>query len=161
MDPRRVRKGELLTGLAGLALLLFMFVGWYGTPGREAKTNAWESFAVVDILLAIAAVMAIAYLVATIVSRTAAVPQALAALTVLAAGLAALFVLYRVIDLPGPAGATRELGLALGVIATFAIAVAAWIGMRDESFPAALTPNLDVEVLPAPQPDGQRRASSP
>ena len=157
MDLRRVRKGEWIPGLAGLALLAITFMGWYGGAGED-KANAWEAFTVIDFVVALAALMALAYFLATLVSRTAAVPQALSALTVLAAGLAALLVLYRLIDLPDD-GATLELGIFLGLVGTVVVGTGAWIGMRDESFPPALTPNLEVEVLPAPQPDGRQRTS--
>src|SRR3954451_7424118 len=73
MDPRRVRKWDWLTGLGGLVLLASLFLPWYSLDGVSA--TGWESFSVIDLLLAVAALCAIALPIVTAMQRTAAVPQ--------------------------------------------------------------------------------------
>src|SRR4051794_16058300 len=117
MDLRRVRVWEWLTGLAGLVLLVSLFLPWYGTGGETA--SGWESFAVVDIVLAIAALGAIALPLLAAAQRTAAVPQAMTALLMPFALVAALLALIRVLNLPGDAS-DREVGVWVGAIAAVA-----------------------------------------
>ena len=68
MDLARLRFGDWVMGIGGLAVLLVMFLDWYEVPTtadrRGRQFNAWESFAVNDVILALAAVMAIAAFVA-------------------------------------------------------------------------------------------------
>ena len=73
MASRRPGPGELLAGASGLLLLLAMFLPWFGVeatftlPGAgepvavaDTGRDAWESFALIDIVLALAATLAIA-----------------------------------------------------------------------------------------------------
>jgi hypothetical protein len=92
--------------------------------------------------------------------RTAAVPQTLSAFVVWFAIAATAAVLVRLIDPPAVAGAdvatTRELGLWLGTLATVGVFAAGWKSMRDKRFPRAMRPNLKVETITTPPPDGER-----
>ena len=154
MDLRRVRVWEWLTGLAGVALLVSLFLPWYGRG--DTGLTAWEAFAVTDVVLALLALMAIALPVITALQRTASVPQAWTALTMLVAVPAVLMVLFRLIDTAG-AGLGREPGLWLGLAATLAAFACNYRSMGDPRFPPALRPRLDIATIPAPSPDGERR----
>ena len=160
MDLRRLRTGEWITGTVGVALLAITFLPWYGSDGSDTTANAWQSFAISDVIMAIAALLAIALFIVTATQRTAAVPQVLAGLVLLFAGFAVLVALYRLIDLPGPEGVTREIGVWLGVLGTIALVAGTWRALLDERFPEAMKPNVEVEVLPVPPPDAKPRASS-
>lgn len=144
----------------GVALLAITFLPWYGSDGSDATANAWEAFAVTDVLLALAAVMGIALFVVTATQRTAAVPQAISGLLLLLAGLATLFALFRLVNMPGPHGVTREIGAWLGPLGCVALVAATWRSLLDERFPDAMRPHLEVEVLPAPAADVKPRHSS-
>ena len=80
MDLARLRFGDWVMGLGGLAVLGVMFLDWYGPPAEllyassEIQYNAWEAFAFNDVILALAALLAIAAAVMTAVHPTAAVP---------------------------------------------------------------------------------------
>jgi hypothetical protein len=137
MDLARLRFGDWVMGIGGLAVLLLMFLDWFETPaivlGRDtgesvdaAGFNAWESFAVNDVILALAAVMALAAFVLTATQPTAAVPLALASLTTLAAMLALVLVVIRLIWPPelwteGLFDVSRAAGAWLGLVATSAL----------------------------------------
>ncbi len=154
MDLRRVRVWEWLTGLAGVILLVSLFLPWYGAG--EATAGAWESFMITDVVLAVLALMAIALPVITAMQRTASVSQGWTALTMLVAVPAVLIVLFRLLNVPGD-GLGREPGVWIGVAATLVAFACNYRSMGDATFPQALRPRLDVETIPAPSADGERR----
>ena len=127
MDLRRLRVGEWIVGACGLLLLIALFLPWYGNP----SSTAWESFTVLDVILALLALAALSVPVVTAMQRVPAVPLALESLTALFALVAVIFVLIRVLNLPGDAHG-REVGLWLGLLATLGITAGGLIAMRDE-----------------------------
>ena len=140
MDFARLRFGDWVMGIGGLAVLLVMFLDWYEvpTPTGETGLNAWESFAVNDVILALAAVMAIAAVVATATQPTAAVPLATASLAALVAILALVLVALRVIwppDLVEGLETGRETGAWLGLVATSILVGGSLASIRDERSP--------------------------
>jgi hypothetical protein len=140
MDLARLRFGDWVMGIGGLAVLLVMFLDWFEvpTPTGEAAHNAWESFAVNDVILAIAALMAIVAFVLTATQPTAAVPLALASLTTLVAIIAAVLVTIRVIwppDLVEGLETGREIGAWLGLVAISVLVGGCLASIRDERLP--------------------------
>src|SRR5690348_4562644 len=118
MDLRRVRTWDWLTGLAGLVLLVALFLPWYSTGGQNA--TGWESCTVLDSILALAALGGIALLVATATQRTAAIPQAVASSLTPILLVAAVLAVIRLLNLPGAAD-TREAGVWIGALAALAL----------------------------------------
>jgi hypothetical protein len=155
MDLRRVRRWEWLTGLAGVVLLVSLFLPWYGAGG--VTVNAWDAFAVNDVILALAGLAAVALPVVAAAQRTSSLPQAMTNLLVWLALVAAVVAVVRLLDAPGAGGATREAGAWLGAAAAVAIFAFNWRSMRDKSFPPVMRPPLHVETIPAPAADGTRR----
>jgi hypothetical protein len=147
VDFDRLRFGDWVMAFGGVAVLLVMLVDWYSIPelslGDESVGsigfNAWESFAVNDVILALAAVMALAAFVLTASQPTAAVPLALASLTTLVAVLSFVLVVIRLIWTPdvtdGVFDAQREAGAWLGLVATSVLAVGCLASIRDERLP--------------------------
>ena len=79
------------------------------------------------------------------------IPVAFSVFTVLAGALAALLILYRIVNQPGPNDVVEvELGAWLGLLAALVIAGGGWRSMRVEPIPGAPLP--PVEDLPAPAP---------
>jgi hypothetical protein len=159
MDLRRLRVGEWITALAGLVLLVSLFLPWYGEP----DATAWEALAVNDLLLAACALFAVALPFVTAMQPAPAVPIFLDALVTLAGMIASVLVLVRVGFLPDGAD-TREAGLWLALAGALGAAVGGGISMRDERLsrpgrPTDLTGRpvpepAEVEVLPPPGPRG-------
>ena len=147
MDLRRLRLGEWLAGGFGAALLAVMFADWYGSPARDA----WQAFGVLDVVLALTGLMAIALAVLTAMHRSQAVPMALGALLLLLGLVASVWLVVRVLDPPGSAGA-RESGLWLGLAACVGATAAGLMSLRDDSFPRAVREQnrVEVETLPTP-----------
>jgi hypothetical protein len=154
VDLRRVRIWDLLTGLAGVVLLVSLFLPWYSAGGQSA--TGWESFTVIDVILALAALSGIALVVVTAAQRTAAVPQAVASSISPILLVAAVLAVIRLLNLPGDAD-TRDAGVWIGTLAALSLFAFDVKSLRDKSFPAAMRPNLTIETVPAPAPDGTRR----
>jgi hypothetical protein len=182
MDLRRLRAGDWIAALGGVTLLLSLFLPWYdhGTPsgellrsgGGRGGWDAWASFAVIDVALALVALAAIGLWLATSTQRVPALPIAWAALLVLVGLLALLLVLFRVAFEPGLPGdvapvprglevdTTREVGLWLGLVSVVAIIAGAALSMRDERLGTPDRPRdasgrptsstEEVELRPAP-----------
>jgi hypothetical protein len=177
VDLRRLRYGEWIAGISGVVLLVALFLDWYklrDTAGAkivgDVSANAWDAFTVVDVFLAAAALFGIALAAGAATQRSAAVPQAIGALTVPVAFIAAILVVIRLIDLPdwgsvlqdgsgaylnsslGGPEVAREPGLYIGVVATLGVLIGAWRSIGDQRFPKGASPHVEVTPLPAPKP---------
>jgi hypothetical protein len=143
-----------MTGLAGLVLLVSLFLPWYSVAGVDE--NAWETLSVIDVILAVVALLAMALPVVMACQRTVSVPQSMTALLGPIALIGAVLALVRLIDAPGAAG-TRQAGVVIASLAAIAIFVFDYRSMGDKRFPRSHRPPLDVAIVPAPTPDGTRR----
>ena len=164
MDLRRLRAGEWIAAISGIALLVSLFVPWYGAD--DARTSSgFESLAILDVVLALIAAAAVALLLVTATQRLPAVPIAFSVFLCLGGLLGVVLVLIRVLDLPGDASA-REWGLWLGLASAIGIVVGSLVAMRDErpSRPGRHTdlsgapapPPADIETIPAPRAEAGR-----
>jgi hypothetical protein len=168
MDLRRLRVGEWLAAVSGVALLVSLFLPWYGGKGYGtgnvcvarysdvirgvatcASASGWESMSAIDVLLAFVAASGVLLAIVTATQPVPAVPIALAALVNLSGLFGLVLVLLRVLDLPDWAG-TREWGLWLGLAGTIGIIAGSLLAMRQESLPGAAAP--EIEAIPAPRP---------
>jgi TRAP-type uncharacterized transport system fused permease subunit len=154
MDLRRLRAGEWIAGLGGVALLGSLFRSWYA-----GGVTAWEAFVVNDVLLAAIALFAISLVPITATQRVPAVPLAQDALVAIAGKLALIVILVRIVLKPGDATGV-EAGAWIGALDALVVIVGGWIAMRDERLsrpgrPTDLTgvPTSErkpVETLPTP-----------
>jgi hypothetical protein len=160
MDPRRLQAGEWISALSGVALLVSLFLPWYGTEVDDA--SGWQALAAVDIALALVASFGVSLLLITASQRVPAVAIALSAIVTLVGLIGLVLVLIRLADLPeGFDG--RELGVWLGLVATTGIVAGGALSMRDErlSPPGRHTdlsgrptaPPPEIEPLRAPRPE--------
>jgi hypothetical protein len=144
MDLRRVGVWQWLTGLAGVVLLVDLWLPWFGAGGLTA--NAWESFVFIDLILALTGLWAIALVLVTAGRSAAALPKLLARWLVWLAIVAALLTFYRLLRLPdadivltgGGIDVTRKAGVWIGLLASIGVAVFAWRAWRDTRFPGPL-----------------------
>ncbi len=157
MDLRRLRAGEWITAISGIALLVSLFSPWYGDEAISA--SGFESLAVLDVVLALIAAMAVALLLITAAQGIPAIPLAFNVFLTFAGLLGVLLVLVRVIDLPGGAE-SRDWGLWLGLAGALGIVAGSLVALRDErpSRPGRRTdlsgspapPPAEIEAIPAP-----------
>jgi len=168
MDLRRPRLGEVIAGVASAVLLVSLFLPWYDGP--SGGVSAWKAFSVLDVLLLLTALMGIAVFLMAITQRVPAVPVATAALTASVGIIASVWVLLRVLFVPGPDGVLERELVWLGLLATTALTTGAWLSMRDEGFglrPAGdieatlggRDPSAEVPVLQVPPPAGHTAGS--
>jgi hypothetical protein len=163
MELNRLRQGDLIAGLGGAALLIVMFLDWYGAggnatfQGQDIKIalgfNAWEAFSITDLILALTAASGIALAVITATRRSPALPVAASVITATLGALATLLVFYRILNQPGPNEFFDvKLGAFLGFLSALAIAIGGWLAMRDEQWEEAPVPT---DVRPTPPPEAQ------
>ena len=153
MELRKLDAGEILAGVAGIALIASMaLLTWFGVevpPGTDpiGGFDAFRAFDVVDILLLLVALMAIALPVSALVATRTDVPVALSTFLTWGAIVATLVLVYRIIDTPDLSGdrfaldmppfnigfeTTVAAGAFVGLAATLAIATGGWLAMRDD-----------------------------
>ena len=147
----RLRAGEWLTAAAALAVPITLALPWYGARAREETVTGFESFAVIDILLLLAAAvgLTLVFLQATQDSQT--LPVAFGVLTVTAGLLATLLVLYRLINEPGPNEFLDvRIGAWLGLAATVALTAGGWLSIASEHV-RGLPPGPEPELRPSPR----------
>jgi hypothetical protein len=154
----RVRAGEWVAGAAAAALLAALFLDWYSVPlppvgGRtlELAVSGWQAFDVIDVVLALLALVPLALVLTQATRESPSVPVAFSVLATIAGALAALLVLYRIVNQPGPNEFVDvEPGAWIGFAAAVAITAGGWLSMRAEAVPGVPLP--DIEDLPAPAP---------
>jgi hypothetical protein len=150
MDLRRLRIGDWITGLGGLVLLLSLWTPWYAVS--DGNLTAWAAFGLIDLWLALTALLGIAVPVVTALRDSPAVPIALDVITWAVALIATLLVLFRLLAEPhGDVVTGREWGLLLGALALLGVLAGAWLAMRDESAPGIRQP-ARFEPMAAPPP---------
>ena len=171
METNRLRTGERIAAVAALALLIIMFLPWFGLSEESATTqgeefqegasveeleeagaeiqetfadvdedatsvdfSAFESFGFIDIILLLAIAVAIGLAVARATARNVDLPVAASALTAGLGILAAVLILYRIIDPPSVSFLEydREFGVFLGLLAALGIAFGGWRSMQQE-----------------------------
>ena len=109
--------------MAGIVLLIVMFLRWYQLDSRSI--DAWEAFSVTDIFLAAAAIAGILTAVLTAANTKPDAPITWEAGTVLVAFIATVLALYRLLDPPDDL--TRCYGVYLGLITVLAVwSVPSW-----------------------------------
>ena len=151
MSPERIRPADAMTGAWGVALLGSLFLDWYTRP--EGGVSAWGAFGVLDLLLAILALLAISVPVVTSVRDSPSWPVAALVLTVAFAFLTAFFLVYRLFDQPGPDGDVAvDAGAWLGSFALLGVFISSAVALRDERSPGVPGPP-EIFVMPAPPRD--------
>ena len=132
-------------GGGAVAVLAVMFIDWYEvpTPTGETGLNAWESFAVNDVILAFGAALALVAFIAAATQPTAAVALATASLAGLVAILGFVLVTIRVIwppDLVEGLETGLMAGAWLGLVATSVLVAGCMASIRDERVPRSEHP---------------------
>jgi multidrug transporter EmrE-like cation transporter len=140
MDFSRVRTGELIAGVSGVALFIIMFLTWFELPevtaqaveqlGGDTSESAWTAFDFIDLVLLLAAVAGVGLTVLAAAQSNVQLPVAASAITAGLGIFATLLVLYRVLD--PPSDLDRAYGLYLGLLASAGIAVGGWMAMQEE-----------------------------
>lgn len=148
MAVHRLRPADWLTGVAGVALLVLLFVPWYGRDDGET-VSGWGAFAVTDVWLALTAVLAIAVALLTAARDSPSLPLAAAVVCATVSVIAVILVVLRLLALPQDALDTREWGLFAGALAVLGVTFGSWSALRDERGPG-LRPPPAPRAMPTP-----------
>jgi hypothetical protein len=150
------QQADLIAGLAGLVLLISMFLPWFGpstateraferadevlrqTGGEPVERpdltqNAWQAFTFVKYVLLLTGLVGILAGIATLARPRGRPPVAPTAVTVGLGVVSSLLILHRVINPIGEAG--REYGLFLALIGAAGIALGGWLALERETEP--------------------------
>jgi len=132
----------MIAAVSAIALLIIMFISWFGVEDSEGGANAWESFGFIDIILFLTILAAIGAAVMSANAQSVNLPVALSAIVTGLAILSVLLILFRIISPPDIVGnafgvdsgvdATRKIGVFLGLLAALGIAYGGFEAMRDE-----------------------------
>lgn len=143
MDLTRLRRGELVAGVAAAALLITLFFDWNRGVRPE---SGWSSLGVVTLVLVVAAIaVAFTLVFTTITRRPAAIPIGAAVITTGVGALITLALALRVVLLDDSLGAAY-----LGLLFMLLIPVGGWLTMADERTGAPYSAAPDLPRRPAP-----------
>jgi hypothetical protein len=154
MDFMVLNRGEKIAGIAGVLLILIMFIfDWFGlgvggAAGQfasnlgvphEVTGNAWDSYGFTDIVLFITALAAIMLAVLAASDNDVGLPVAMSAI-VTALGILSLILVVISIISPPDFGApstegldhSRKIGVWLGLISVAAITIGGYLAMQEE-----------------------------
>jgi uncharacterized protein YggT (Ycf19 family) len=154
----RLRPADVLAGAAGVALLVVLFLPWYQPRGVAAtggatayaplgRLSAWQAFSVIDVLLALAALIAIALVVVTAVASGPAKPVAFTVMSTVASTIAVLLALFRAL-VPPHGYLERCYGVWLGLGVTVLMLAFSFLAMKDDRTPGAVPPDVPRRPLP-------------
>jgi hypothetical protein len=155
---RRLRDGEWIAGAGAVALLASLFLHWYGLdvaiglPGvGHPEATAWQAFGVLDIVLVLLMLVPLALVVTQATRESPAIPVFFSVTTIVAGALAALLILYRIVNQPGPNDLVEvQAGAWLGFLAALVVTGGGWRSTRVEAIPGQALPPIDDQPLPAP-----------
>jgi hypothetical protein len=145
MEASTVRRGEIIAGLSGIALIIIMFLKWweidlgadFAGSGFElqfdSSFNAWELSDFNDVIWFITALSAIALGLIALSQASLNLPVALSAVVAGLALLSLVLLVIRVLDPPGEV--SRAYGVWLGLVAIIGILYGAWETMQEEAPP--------------------------
>ncbi len=155
MDLTRLRLGELLAGVAAVALLVSLFLPWNRDLGADevgasvsgfGDESGWSSLGVPTLLLVLVAIgVALALVVTTAGKRPAGIPIGAAVLTTGIGIVVTLVLALRVLLLDDSLG-----GALLGLLLMALIPVGGWITMADERTGASYSAAPDLPRRPVP-----------
>jgi hypothetical protein len=146
----RLRAGEWLAAAAAIAVPITLALPWYGARARETAVSGFQSFAVIDVLLLLAAAVGLTLALLQATQESPTLPVAFGVVTVAAGFLATLLVLYRLVNEPGPDEFLDvRLGAWLGLAATAALTAGGWLSIANEHV-RGVPPGPEPELRPEP-----------
>lgn len=128
LDFSRLRQGELIAGIGGIALIVFLFFDWF------SGISGWDSFDgnLTGFIVALAGAVAIDFAALAAMGKRLNVPLPRGAITHALGSLAVLIIIWRVLSLPE--GVDVEVGFFLGLAASIAISVGALLALREDGW---------------------------
>ncbi len=126
--PARLRRGELLAGVSGVLLLVFLLAGKWYRHGSQARTG-WEALPVLRWLLLVTIAAAFALVFTQAARRAPAVPVTLSLIVTVLGVISVLALVYRVLVSPP---AHEQAGAFLGLLSAIGLAYGGYLSLREE-----------------------------
>jgi hypothetical protein len=165
VDSSRLRNGELVAGIGGIALFLFLFFDWFGNVGgfSGASLDGWSGLGgdFTGFLVALTSVVGVALAVLAAAGQRLNVPLPRGALTAGLGSMTVLIILWRFFANPGD----LKIGIFLGLAAAVAIAAGALMALSEDGFrplvavASARTTAVAASSAPAATPKPPPKAS--
>jgi hypothetical protein len=152
-----MRRAEPVAGLGGIVLFGSLFLRWYGggelppaqgdlMPYGPPDVTGWQALTVIDLLLAVLALVAIAVPVISVATRGPAKAVGIAVIASALGWLAVLLVAFRLNFPPDDLSPLHGAWIALaGAVIAW---VGSWLSLRDESTPGAVAPDIPRRPVP-------------
>lgn len=133
MDASRLRQGEIVAGIGGVALFIFLFFDWYGSDG-EISFNGWDTLGgdISGLLVFLAAIAGVKLAGLAAMGLRLNVPFRRGTITFVLGYLATAIIVWRAFTTPESVG--LEFGFFLGLAAALAIAIGAMLALREAGF---------------------------
>jgi hypothetical protein len=151
MDFSVLNRGEKIAGVAGVLLILIMFIfDWYsvkvaGISVPDSGVNAWDAYSLISIVLLITALAGIGLAVLAASDAEPGLPVAGSAIVCALGILSVVLIIFRIIDKPGgdvgavsnafggpEVSVSLSIGVFLGLVCAAGIAVGGYLGMQEE-----------------------------
>ena len=134
MDSARLRTGEIVAGIGGIALFVFLFFDWFSSVnalGGGGGVSGWDALTdLPGFLIILSGVAGIALGCLAAAGQRVNIPVRRGATTALLGSLAVLLILWRMF-----AGSpTLKIGVFLGLAAAIAITAGALIALTEDGF---------------------------
>jgi hypothetical protein len=161
-DLGRLRLGEVVAALGAVIVLLSLWLDWYVPAGEPARTG-WQAFGLLDVLIAVAIVTALALPIAVAARRSLAVPVALSVTVTVLGTLATILVAYRLVNPPGRnESVDLAAGAWIGLAGIAILALGGWMAMRREApGPSVRRREAQRRIAERPAPPPASTASGP
>jgi hypothetical protein len=134
-----MRKAEPIAGLGGLILLASLFLPW------NAHETGWQAMSVIDVVLALLALLALAVPVTSVATQG---PAKAIGTALLASAFVWPAIVLVAVKLLSDSGSGAWLALAGSIVAW----AGSWFSLKDESTPGAAVPDVPRRPAPPAQP---------
>lgn len=149
MDSSKLGVGEIVAGVSGLALFVFLFLPWYGVDafgfGVGNDFSAWQAFSLIDILLFLVSVVVVGTVLIRIAESNPDLPGPPPQILLAAGAVALVLILFRLIFTPGAESdgldidVSRKIGVFLALLAAAGITYGGWRALNDAAQPPERT----------------------
>jgi hypothetical protein len=130
LDSSRLRTGELVAGIGGVALFVFLFFDWFGGGGFTGSLDGWDGLGsdVTGFIVFLTCIAGVSLALLAMMGQRVNFPLPRGAVTAVLATLTIDIIVWRFFANPGD----LKIGIFLGLAAAVAIAVGAVMALRED-----------------------------
>jgi len=132
LDSSRLRTGEIVAGIAGIALFVSLFFDWFSGNGFIGDLSGWDALGgdVTGFIVALTSVSGVVLAWLAMSGQKVNIPAPRGSMTAALGSLSVLIILWRFFANPGD----LKVGIFLGLIAAAAIAAGALMSLREDGW---------------------------